>query len=207
MKRTRLPLAVVIGLAALGAARPTIACSICRCGDPTFNALGTDIFSPGAFRLALDWDRISKSQGPPDETESTVQNSVTATVSYSFGEYVNLVARVPYTFNSLTETAHHGMEKVGRVRGLDAVNGTTHETSEVTSTSGLSDPEFFVWARLWASDLVPGLGRRAWVSAQVGVKTAWGQDDLKGPDGEGWTSTLSRGRAPRASSRDSGPSS
>jgi CO dehydrogenase/acetyl-CoA synthase alpha subunit len=30
------------------------ACSICRCGDPTFNALGTDIYKQGAFRVFLD---------------------------------------------------------------------------------------------------------------------------------------------------------
>ena len=56
--------------------------------------------------------------------------------------------------------------------------------SEVTSTTGFSDPEFFAWIRLWASDLEPGVGRRAWVSLAVGVKTPWGQDDLTGPDGE-----------------------
>ena len=94
--------------------RPATACSICRCGDATFNALGTDIFSPGAFRIAIDWDRIDKTQGPPDESESTIQNSVTATFSYSFGDRVNLVARVPYSFKTLTETVHELSEVSGR---------------------------------------------------------------------------------------------
>jgi len=136
---------------------------MCRCGDPTFNAMGTDIFLAGAFRIAVDWDRMEKSQGPPDDTESEVQNSVTATVSYSFADRVNLVARVPYSFKTITMSGD-GM-------------------SDVTRTNGLADPEFFAWIRLWASDLVSGIGRRAWVSAQVGVKTPWGQDDLTGPDG------------------------
>jgi hypothetical protein len=136
---------------------------MCRCGDPTFNAMGTDIFLAGAFRIAVDWDRMEKSQGPPDDTESEVQNSVTATVSYSFADRVNLVARVPYSFKTITMSGD-GM-------------------SDVSRTNGLADPEFFAWIRLWASDLVSGIGRRAWVSAQVGVKTPWGQDDLTDPDG------------------------
>ena len=34
------------------------ACSVCRCGDPTFNALGTNIFTAGQFHLALDYATI-----------------------------------------------------------------------------------------------------------------------------------------------------
>ena len=143
---------------------PARSCSMCRCGDPTFNALGTDIYSPGAFRLAVDWDRMEKSQGPPEESESQVANTVTATVSYSLGERLNVVARVPYSFRSLTDS-------------MDGV-------SETTDAHGLADPEFFVWFRLWASPLEAGIGRRSWVSVQVGVKTPWGQDDLTGPDGD-----------------------
>lgn len=136
---------------------------MCRCGDPTFNALGTNIYSPGAFRLALDWDRMEKSQGPSEESESQVANTVTAAVSYSLGDRLNLVARVPYGFKSLTQSAE----------------GVT----EVTNTHGLADPEFFAWFRLWASPFEVGVGRRAWVSVLVGVKSPWGQDDLTGPEG------------------------
>lgn len=143
---------------------PVIACSMCRCGDPTFNALGTDIFSAGSFRLAVDWDRADKSQGPPGNSEDQVQNTITTTVSYSFGDRVNLVARVPYSFKSLTTTADG--------------------TSEVTNTNALSDPEFFAWIRLWDSGLKPGLGQRSWVSLQGGVKTSWGRNNLTDADGE-----------------------
>jgi hypothetical protein len=149
--------------AALAASRPSLSCSMCRCGDATFNALGTDIFAAGAFRIAVDWDRMEKSQGPPDNSESEVQNSITATISYSFADRVNLVARVPYSFKTITMAGD--------------------EMSDVTKTNGLADPEFFAWVRLWASDLAPGLGRRTWVSLQAGVKTPWGQNDLTGPDG------------------------
>ena len=139
-------------------------CSMCRCGDPTFNALGTEIYSPGAFRLAVDWDRMEKSEGPLGESESQVTNTVTATMSYSFGDRLNLVARVPYAFKSLT--------------------GSMDGVVETTDTHGVADPEFFAWFRLWASPLEAGVGRRAWISVLAGVKTPWGRDDLTGPDGE-----------------------
>ena len=42
---------------------PAQGCQICRCGDPTFNALGTDVYVAGAFRVALDWERIEKREG------------------------------------------------------------------------------------------------------------------------------------------------
>jgi hypothetical protein len=155
---------VAVAIVAAYAPSPASACSICRCGDAAFNALGTDIYAPGAFRLALDWDHFDKTQGPPGASESQIQNGVTLTTSYTFGESANLVARVPYSFKSLTTTA-------GGV-------------SDVTDTHGFADPEFFAWIRLWASDLSPGLGRRSWLSAQFGVKTSWGEDDLTGPDGE-----------------------
>jgi hypothetical protein len=161
--RAGLPASMLFALLLLMMPSPARSCSMCRCGDPTFNALGTDIYSPGAFRLALDWDRMEKSQGPPEESESEVANTVTATVSYAFGDWLNLVARVPYSFKTITTAGE--------------------EVSEVTKTNGLSDPEFFAWVRLWAAPLEAGLGRRAWASVQAGVKTPWGQDDLTGPDG------------------------
>jgi hypothetical protein len=152
-------------LAALVLLTPTkaLSCSMCRCGDATFNALGTDVFAAGAFRIAVDWDRMEKSQGSPEERESEVANTVTATASYAFGDRLNLVARVPYAFKTITRTGEG--------------------TSDVTKTNGVSDPEFFAWIRLWGSDLVSGIGRRAWVSAQVGVKTPWGRHGLTGSDG------------------------
>ena len=46
---------------------PAWPCSICRCGDPTFNALGKDGVSQSGLRLALDWDQTKKTQGDPAE--------------------------------------------------------------------------------------------------------------------------------------------
>src|SRR6185295_20140383 len=79
---------------------PASACSICRCGDPTFNALGTGVYSSGAFRFALDYERFEKEQGIFEDghhaeeagvlkheaaggRESVVENRVTAALTYT----------------------------------------------------------------------------------------------------------------------------
>ena len=168
-----------VGLLSLVLALPAPsarACSICRCGDPTFNALGSNVYATGAFHIALDWDRLSKEQGlfHPDEehgarllprheghgeTETLVENRVTATLSYSFAERLNVVARIPYSFKTLTEG------------------------EEITDTHGFADPELYALVRLWSSSFGPGLGRRTWLSALAGVKTAWGRNEIV-QDGE-----------------------
>ncbi|HSS52887.1 MAG TPA: hypothetical protein VLX28_28420 [Thermoanaerobaculia bacterium] len=163
-------LAGTAGLAGLilMSAMPASACSMCRCGDPTFNALGTDVYNDGAFRVALDWERFDKQQGilPEGEAatlkgatsdlghESQVENRFTTALSYTFHERFVAVARVPFTSRELTDPE-------GR-----------------TSQDGLSDPELYALVRLWSSEFAPGLGRRAWISVLGGVKTAWGQNDV-----------------------------
>ena len=49
MKLTTIVCAIAVGAVA---AAPVYACSICRCGDPTFNALGKDGVSQSGLRLA-----------------------------------------------------------------------------------------------------------------------------------------------------------
>ncbi|HEV7783748.1 MAG TPA: hypothetical protein VGQ28_00340 [Thermoanaerobaculia bacterium] len=148
-------------------ATPASACSMCRCGDPTFNALGTDVYNDGAFRVALDWERFAKQQGIlPEEGatvlkstaadlghESVVENRFTTALSYTFRDRVVAVARVPFTSRDMTAPE-------GR-----------------SSQDGLSDPELYALARVWSSEFAPGMGRRAWISVLGGVKTAWGQND------------------------------
>lgn len=147
--------------------RSASACSMCRCGDPTFNALGTNIFTPGRFRFALDWERFDKEQGVTETGsaevtghDAEIENRVTATLAYSFGESVTLVGRVPFSFRHMTSTEEDG-------------------SSEVMTSNGLSDPEISAVVRLWDSGLSPGLGRRSWVSLVAGVKTPWGRNDIE----------------------------
>jgi hypothetical protein len=161
--------------AALMAALPAAmrACSICRCGDPTFNSLGTDVYSEAQFRIAFDFDRFDKSQlvfedGRPG-TDHEIEYRYTTTLSYGFGDRFLLVARLPVSHRDLT-TTFVGDGGVAALR--------TKQDSEEVSTTGMSDPEFYALVRLWSSRFGEGLGKRSTVSAIVGVKTPWGQNDV-----------------------------
>src|SRR5260221_7366236 len=139
----RTSIAIALTAASLGLLAPprALACSICRCGDPTFNALGKDGYAAQGFRVALDWERFDKDEGDPsEEAESQVENRYTALVSYGFGERFTAFARIPYSVRSLTTTAP-GREP------------------EQTHSSGFSDPEIYGQVRLWASRVTGGVGR------------------------------------------------
>jgi hypothetical protein len=134
-------------------------CSICRCGDPTFNALGPSGFANRGLRLALDWERFDKQEGPPEtEAEELVENRFTLLASYGFSERFSLNARVPLSFRQFEEIA-------------------AHEVEDAFDTHGLSDPELYTQLRLWASPLSSPLGRRTTLSLLAGVKAALGQND------------------------------
>jgi hypothetical protein len=161
---------VLVWVAAFGLVvslpRPAAACSICRCGDPTFNALGSDSYHATGFRAAFDWERFDKQQGSPaEEAEGVVENRFTALLSYGFNDTVAVAARVPFSH-----------------RHLDAIEAGT--LTDTTTTDGLSDPEVYAQVRLWSSQFGGGLGRRSSISAVGGVKTAWGQNDKRNADGE-----------------------
>jgi len=152
--------AVVAGTFAFGAPS-AFACSICRCGDPTFSALGKDGFHATGLRLAVDWERFDKDEGDPAaESESQVENRFTALASYGFSDRFSLTARVPLSWRHLTSTS-------------------PDSEPETTQTSGLSDPEIYSQLRIWASPLNPSVGRRTSITLVAGVKTAWGQNDVE----------------------------
>lgn len=157
------------------------ACSVCRCGDPTFNALGTDVFTAGQFHLALDYESLEKSQGSdeaahPEEKafasggslgshplahdgeehggrETLTENRTVLTAAYGFSERFQIVGRVPWSRRELE---------------------SSHESS---SASGLGDPEFYGILRLWSAPWKDGMGRSSWISLVAGVKTPWGEND------------------------------
>lgn len=135
------------------------ACSICRCGDPTFNALGSDGVSQTGLRLALDWDDVQKTQGDPsDESESMTEHRATMLLAYGLTERVGLFARVPYSARSMSSKSDEGAEHI--------------------STSGWADPEFSVQMRLWSSRFEGDVGARSSLFLVGGVKTPWGENDL-----------------------------
>ncbi len=151
----RLAAAMSLMILGLGLAPLTaVACSMCRCSDPVFSALGEGLYSYGGFQFALDWNRLDQSQGEGPALEEQVRNTMIATLSYGFRERFTIVAQVPYTWNHLTEG------------------------EDVETADGLADPAFFAYVRLWSSPFRSPLGRRAWISAVFSVKTAWGQNDV-----------------------------
>lgn len=155
-RNSALAVAVVAGGMLAG---PAMGCSICRCGDPTFNALGNEGVSQSGLRLALDWEKLEKSQGDPDDESSMVREQrTTLLVAYGISERLGVVARLPYAQRQLTEV--------------------TGDEVERSSASGLSDPEIHVQARLWSSRFEGEVGIRSSVNAIVGVKTDWGDNNV-----------------------------
>ena len=54
---------LLVTMASIVGCISSLACSICRCGDPTFNARGNEGVPQTGIRVAVDWDRLEKSQG------------------------------------------------------------------------------------------------------------------------------------------------
>ncbi len=135
-------------------------CSICRCGDATFNALGKEGLTVEGLRLAMDWERFDKTEGDPvSDSESQVENRLTLHASYGFNDRLSLLARVPLSTRQL-ETTSAGAPP------------------DAEHTTGLSDPELYAQVRLWSSRFGTAVGRRTTLSLVGGVKTAWGENGL-----------------------------
>jgi hypothetical protein len=163
--RVGLAAASLAVLAVVALPHPAGACSICRCGDPTFNALGKDGFAARGLRVAVDWERFDKTEGnPAEESESQVEHRITALASYGLGERLTVFARVPFSVRDLTASA-------------------AGQEPESIHTKGVSDPELYAQLELWSSPFRNSLGRRASLSVLAGVKTPWGQNEAMA-DGE-----------------------
>ncbi len=143
------------------------ACSMCRCGDPTYSMIGSQIFMPKRLRLGLDVERFSKDQvaehghdehehagEAPAGREEEVEERYTLSLGYTAGKRVTLIARVPFARRAITVA--------------DATE----------RLSGLADPELLAHVRLTPAGR-PG----SWVAVSAGVNTGWGQND-KHIDGE-----------------------
>lgn len=145
----------------LAAAPRAAACSLCRCGDPAFTLVGSQIFSPVRWRFGFDTERFSKDQvaephhdehheGEIDAArrEEEVERRYTLSATYSAGRRLTLVARVPFAQRTIT------------------VGG------ESERLSGLSDPELLVHYRV-AHSARPG----SWLALTAGVRSRWGAND------------------------------
>lgn len=183
---------LLVALAGALAPTPASACSVCRCGDPTFNALGTHVFQGGRFSLALDWDRLEKDQAISGHHHGEEDHGAEGLVAASGGleaigarhegeEHATSENLVEKRFVLTAAWAIN--ERWQLIARLPYSDRALTEGEESLSSSGMSDPEILVRTRLWASDFEPGLGRASWVSLLVGVKTDWGKDDARS-DGE-----------------------
>jgi hypothetical protein len=153
-------LRIVLAAGAMAAAPNVLACAICRCGDPTFNALGlTGVSLPG-LQLALDWDSTEKAEGSTatGDFQSAEEERLTFLLGYSISDSWGLFARVPHSTRDLTEQEDDELED--------------------THSSGFSDPEVYAQRRLWSSEFDGNLGLRTSLFAVFGVKTDWGENDL-----------------------------
>src|SRR5689334_10715756 len=110
-------ISIAAAVAALTAV-PSFACSICRCGDPTFNALGKEGIAQTGFRLALDWDQVKKTQGDPaDALDSLRETRTTLLAGYGFSDSFGVFVRLPYSTRDLTET-EGGISEKSHAKGL-----------------------------------------------------------------------------------------
>ena len=147
-------------------ATPALACSICRCGDPTFNALGKEGISQTGLRLALDWDQTDKSQGNPAiASEEMQEQRVSLLVAYGISDSFNVYARIPWSERELSGTEGDASDH-------------EHHTHEHQKASGLADPEIYGQVRLWNSALEGDVGTRSSLFAVFGVKTPWGENNI-----------------------------
>lgn len=152
----------ILGIAVVAAAlvaMPAWPCSICRCGDPTFNALGKDGVALSGLRLALDWDQLEKTQGDPSEgVDSMRERRATLLLAYGFSDRFSLLGRVSYAERDLTESQGGEVER--------------------TRARGLADPEIYGQLRLWSSSFSGDVGVRSSVYAVLGLKTPWGENNV-----------------------------
>ncbi len=143
-------LATTAALSLLVAPPRAQACSMCRCGDPTFMLVGSQIFVPNAWRVNLDAGRFEKSQGvegDPDAAETETEDRYGFSVTRSFGRQVTLVASLPFS------------------------DRTIRSAEGSQSLSGLSNPELLGTVRLGAAAGRPG----TWLAFSGGILLPWGK--------------------------------
>jgi hypothetical protein len=158
--KPKISLTLGLALAGFGLSSAALACSICRCGDPTFNALGKDGIALPGLKLAVDWDALEKSQGSRDDEFSEVtEHRTTLLVAWNPSDRLGFFLRVPYASRDLVEIEDGEAER--------------------SQASGLADPELSGQVRLWSSAFEGDVGTRASLFVVGGIKTDWGDNDVR----------------------------
>lgn len=130
--------------------RAAEACSMCRCGDPTFSLVDSQLFVPKMWHFGLDTGRYAKDQVAEDDAltrEKEEENRLTLSVSRTLGSRLTLVGQLPFAHRTITTPSEQG------------------------TLSGLSDPALLAHYRLYS----PGAG--SWVSLSLGLRPGWGQNN------------------------------
>ncbi|MFN7965587.1 MAG: hypothetical protein U0V87_07865 [Acidobacteriota bacterium] len=142
---------------------PAIACSMCKCGDPTFNALGTQVFVADKLRFTVDWARFEKTAA--EQPESSPQSANAPRIGAQASDaVVNNGEEMRVTFG----LAYSVKDRLTVMASLPFAKHQLTGAGEALDSRGLADPEFTGVVRVWRD-----------VSAVVGVKTAWGRDELE----------------------------
>ncbi|MGB1580766.1 MAG: hypothetical protein ACPHER_04585 [Nevskiales bacterium] len=96
------------------AATPALACSTCKCGDPTITLLGMEKPYTNRFRIGLDYQIRSETEGDPAINEATTdEDRLTLGLMYSFNQRLTLMARIPYVWKEREDSTLATMEAEG----------------------------------------------------------------------------------------------
>jgi hypothetical protein len=153
-------LAGALAVAALLAAAPALACSVCGCGDPLLTSSDPAAIA-GRLRLQLDTEYLRMDAGneaDPSLTDRLTQWTVRLNVVYRPTDALSLTATLPFVS-----------------KDLRTVGGASTPASDAT---GLGDVEIAARYALWR-DVHLGIGRVQELSITAGTSTPTGPNDVR----------------------------
>ncbi|TJY63121.1 hypothetical protein E4T66_05260 [Sinimarinibacterium sp. CAU 1509] len=84
---------------------PTLACSTCKCGDPTVNLFGTEKSFSSRLRIGFDYLVRSETQGDPSVNErQTDEQRLLLGLAYSPLPNLSLAVQVPYVHKQIEDS-------------------------------------------------------------------------------------------------------
>ena len=97
-------LSLLGGLTLAAASSSALACSTCKCGDPTITLLGSEKAFSGRFRLGLDLLWRSETQGADNNPRqiTTDESRAVLGVAYSASERLSFALQMPYVEKTIT---------------------------------------------------------------------------------------------------------
>lgn len=114
MKKSSLAVSALIGAAYLFISAPVLACSTCKCGDPTITLVGSEKPFAGRFRAGLDVQLRSETEGDPAINEATTdEERYSVGMTYSVNNRLTLLASIPYVKKTRVDSTLARMEADG----------------------------------------------------------------------------------------------